>query len=318
MHAFSAVQCVDSQTLCRARHRLCVSRGRMTTPASRTATSRAAARPPSERLRWRTLRSLEQRLATPMAILGLVWLGLFVLDMTAGLNPLLTGLSTTIWVLFVLDFVIRLLLAPKRLAYVRRNWLTALSLLVPALRIGRLFAAARAFRAARAARGLRLVRAVTSLNRGMGALGATMRRRGVSYVVLLTIAVTLAGAAGMYALEPRDAGSGRGFTSFGDALWWTSMIMTTMGSAYWPRTPEGRVLAFLLSLFAIGVFGYITATLASFFIDREAAAPGGAVANAGDLRAIRRELAAIRATLDHTRDDDTRHIGRDDRPNVAS
>jgi len=75
------------------------------------------------------------------------------------------------------------------------------------------------------------------------------------------------------------------------------MIMTTMGSAYWPRTPEGRALAFLLSLFAIGVFGYITATLASFFVDREAATPGAAVPNAADLRAIRRDIAAIRSAI---------------------
>jgi voltage-gated potassium channel len=248
----------------------------------------------TERLRWRTLRRLERRLATPMAFLGLAWLGLFAFDMTVGVNPLLTGLSTAIWLLFILDFIVRLTLAPNRLAYVRGNWLTALSLLVPALRIGRLFVAARTLRAVSAARGLRLVRAVTSLNRGMGALGATMRRRGVAYVVVLTIAVTLAGAAGMYALEPR-AGAGSGFSNFGDSLWWTGMIMTTMGSAYWPLTPEGRILAFLLSLFAIGVFGYITATLASFFIDRDAATPGAAVADSAELRAIRRDIAALAA-----------------------
>ena len=235
-----------------------------------------------------------------MAILGLVWLGIFVLDMTVGLTPLLAGLSTVVWILFIGDFVVRLMLAPDRLVYVRRNWLTALSLLVPALRIGRLFVAARALRAVRAARGLRLVRAVTSLNRGMGALGTTMRRRGVAYVFLLTIVVTLAGAAGMYALEPRSA-DGAGFSSFGDALWWTGMIITTMGSAYWPLTPEGRILAFLLSLFAIGVFGYITATLASFFVDRDAATPDAAVADAAELRAIRRELTALRASLEKER-----------------
>jgi voltage-gated potassium channel len=233
-----------------------------------------------------------------MAILGLVWLGIFVIEMTVGLNPLLTGLSTTIWVLFIADFFVRLMLAPSRPIYLRRNWLTALSLVVPALRIGRLFVAARALRAARAARGLRLVRAVTSLNRGMGALGTAMRRRGVAYVFLLTVAVTLAGAAGMYALEPRSTHGGAGFSSFGDALWWTGMIVTTMGSAYWPLTTEGRILAFLLSLFAIGVFGYITATLASFFVDRDAAAPSAALADAAELRAIRREVAALRKSLD--------------------
>lgn len=255
---------------------------------------RRSDRVPSSRLRWRTLRQLERHLGVPMAVLGLIWLALFVVEMTRGRDPLLTGIATAIWILFVIDFVIRLLLAPNRWAYLRGNWLTALSLVVPALRTGRLVAAARALRVARVGRGMRLVRAITSLNRGMGALGETMERRGAVYVLLLAAAVTFAGAAGMYALEPRTATpEGPGFHNYGDALWWTAMIVTTMGSAYWPSTPEGRILAFLLSLFAIGVFGYVTATLASFFIGRDASASRG-VAGTHELRAVRRELAELR------------------------
>ncbi len=43
-----------------------------------------------------------------------------------------------------------------------------------------------------------------------------------------------------------------------------------MGSDYWPRTPEGRILCLLLALYAFAVFGYVTATLASYFIGRDA------------------------------------------------
>jgi voltage-gated potassium channel len=75
------------------------------------------------------------------------------------------------------------------------------------------------------------------------------------------------------------------------------MIMTTMGSAYWPRTPEGRILALLISLFAIGVFGFVTATLASFFVDRDASAPDATVAGADELRARRNQFAARRGEL---------------------
>lgn len=255
-----------------------------------------AARPASERLRWRALSRLEARFETPMAILGLIWLALFILDVTLGLDPLLAGVSTVIWILFVVDYGLRLLIAPDRLAYLRKSWLTALSLVVPALRIGGLAVSLRALRAARAAPGVRLVRAVGSLNRGMRALGSAMHRRGVAYVITLTIAVEFAGAAGMYALEPHAA-SPQGFTSYADALWWTAMILTTLGSAYWPQTPEGRILAFLISLYAIGVFGFITATLASFFVDRDADSKDTAVASAADVRALRDEISALRREL---------------------
>ncbi|MGB3856939.1 MAG: hypothetical protein WBI12_11260 [Methanosarcina flavescens] len=47
------------------------------------------------------------------------------------------------------------------------------------------------------------------------------------------------------------------------------MIMTTIGSAYWPVTPEGRILAFSLSVYAFSIFGYITAALASVLIGKD-------------------------------------------------
>jgi voltage-gated potassium channel len=101
----------------------------------------------------------------------------------------------------------------------------------------------------------------------------------------------------MYALEPHATG-GNGFHNYGDALWWTAMIMTTIGSSYWPQTPEGRILAFLISLFAIAVFGYVTATLASFFVDRDASSSGTSVAGADELRSLRNEIAALRRDLE--------------------
>jgi voltage-gated potassium channel len=134
---------------------------------------------------------------------------------------------------------------------------------------------------------LRLLRVVSSVNRGMNALGATMRRRGFGYVMALTLIVAFAGSAGMYALE-RDAPGG-GFDSYATALWWTAMIMTTMGSEYWPRTGDGRVLCLFLSLYAFAVFGYVTAALATFFIGQDERS-----GLKGELAALRAEIQALR------------------------
>ncbi|HYC50356.1 MAG TPA: ion transporter [Gemmatimonadaceae bacterium] len=223
--------------------------------------------------RWSTLRELEEWLETPLRVLGFVWLVLLVVEFTRGLSRALTIATTIIWVIFILDFALRLLLAPARWTYLRRNWLTAVSLAVPALRVIRAVRAVRAVRALRAARmtrGMRLVRVVGSMNRGMQALGRLLERRGLGYVLALTALVTVLGAAGMYAFE-RELPDGQGLTSFSSALWWTAMIMTTMGTDYWPRTGEGRALCLLLALYAFAVFGYVTASLASFFIGQDAA-----------------------------------------------
>jgi hypothetical protein len=71
--------------------------------------------------------------------------------------------------------------------------------------------------------------------------------------------------------------------------------MTTMGSEYWPRTAEGQVLCLLLALYAFAAFGYVTATLATFFVGREATRPDGEVAGAADVAALRAEITALRA-----------------------
>jgi voltage-gated potassium channel len=251
--------------------------------------------PPTREERRHTLHQLEAWLEKPMLVLGLVWLALLVLELTRGLSPAFELLGTAIWVVFIADFALRLALAPDRSDYLRHNWLTLLSLVVPALRILRVGRAFGVLRAARGLRGVRLVKVVASLNRGMGALGRSMGRRGFGYVLALTALVTLGGAAGMYAFEREVPGTG--ITDYGTALWWTTMIMTTMGSEYWPRTAEGRALCVMLALYAFAVFGYVTATLATYFVGRDAESSQGEVAGAASLDALRAEIAALRAEL---------------------
>jgi voltage-gated potassium channel len=233
------------------------------------------------------LEQLQDWLEKPMLVLSFVWLALLVVELVWGLNRVLTILGQVIWALFVAEFGLALMLAPQKGRYLRRNWLKALALAAPALRILRL---ARFARLARASRGVRLLRVVSSVNRGMNALAGAMRRRGFGYVMALTLIVTLAGAAGMYALEG-DAPDG-GFDSYVTALWWTAMMITTMGSEYWPRTPDGRVLCLLLAVYAFAVFGYVTATLATFFIGRDAHSN-----EADSLGALKNEIAALRAEI---------------------
>lgn len=239
------------------------------------------------------LQQMEDWLETPMLILGFGWLALLVVELIWGLNPLLEVVSYVIWIVFVLDFAVRFTLAPHKLIYIKQNWLTALSLMLPALRVFRI---ARVFRLLKATRGLRLVRVVTSLNRGMRSLRASMGRRGFGYVIALTLVVTLVGAAGMYAFENNNP-NGEGLKDYATALWWTAMLMTTMGSEYWPQSPEGRVLCFILSLYAFAVFGYLTAAIATFFVGRDAENDEAEIAGTKSIAALHEEIAALRADI---------------------
>ena len=245
--------------------------------------------------RLAALVQLEAWLERPMQVLGFVWLALLVLELTRGLSPLLTALSTAIWVVFIADFGIRLALAPEKRRYLRSNLLTVVSLLVPAFRVLRFARTFRVLRASSTLRGVRLVKVVGSLNRGMHALGRSMGRRGLGYVLVLTLLVTLGGAAGMYAFE-RDVPAGA-MHDYPTALWWTAMMMTTMGSEYWPRTPEGRALCVLLAVYAFAVFGYVTASLATYFVGRDAEAGDTELAGAAAIEALRADVSALAAEV---------------------
>ncbi len=252
--------------------------------------------------RREVLQRLEDWLETPMVVLGFVWLTLLVVELIWGLSLLLEVAGTVIWVIFIVDFCVKFMLAPHKLAYLKSNWLTVIALLVPALRVFRVVRAVRLLRVTRAARGMRTVRVVTSLNRGMKALSASLGRRGFGYVIGLTGLVTFAGAAGMFAFENQIP---NGFKSYGEALWWTAMLLTSLGSEYWPHTGEGRVLCFLLSLYGFAVFGYVTATLATFFVGRDAESEEAELAGAKSIKALASEIAALRAEIRGFRDDQT-------------
>ncbi len=239
--------------------------------------------------RHELLERLSDWLDTPMLVLGFVWLGLLIQELAYSLTPFWEQVGTVIWIIFILDFLLRFTLAPEKIPFLKHNWLTVISLFLPALRVFRIV---RVLRFLRVARGVRLVRVVGSINRGMRALGASMSRRGFGYVVLLTLLMTFAGAAGMYTFE-RDA-PGTSLNSYGESVWWTAMLMTTMGSEYWPKTPEGRALCMLLALYAFAVFGYVTATLATYFVGRDAESTEGEVAGAQAIQELTNEVRALR------------------------
>src|SRR6185312_3619201 len=224
--------------------------------------------PPASRLKTQRIKLLVTVTAMTdklMIWLALVWIGLMIGDLVGHLPRPLVILNYVIWAIFGFDFVLKFILAPHKLRFLKKNWITVLSLVLPGFRLLRIFRALAALRA------LSLVRILASMNLGMGAMSRAMGKRGLGYVVIVTAIVLFGGAAGMYQFEQPSqliqdgfasvAASGGGLKSYSDAVWWTAMLMTTIGSQYWPVTMAGRVLCFLLSMYSLGVFGYITAAL---------------------------------------------------------
>lgn len=220
------------------------------------------------RERWKLTARFARALEPPMLILSVIWTVLLVIEFTSGLAPWLQRLNDAIWLAFIAQFGLEFAAAPHKRLYLRKRWVTGISLLLPALRLLRLARLARFGRIARAVRGLRLARLLGAMNRAMRSLALGFRRRGIGYLLVLTLIVGVTGAAGMYRFE-LDAPGGPGFADYATALWWTAMLLTTMGSDYWPRTPEGRLLCVMIALYAFAVFGYVTAAIAAYFVGQD-------------------------------------------------
>jgi voltage-gated potassium channel len=173
----------------------------------------------------------------PLLLLSIAWLILLIIDFIYGLSPLLEGLSLAIWGIIILDFFLELYIAPDRKVYIKQNWIVSLSLFLPGLRVLRVFSGLKIAGFASYVRSLNLARILASFNRGIRTVLQVVRQRGLIYILFLTTLITFLGAAGMYNFERP------GLNSYWDAIWWTAMIMTTIGSDYWPKTPEGRIMA---------------------------------------------------------------------------
>ena len=118
-----------------------------------------------------------------------------------------------------------------------------------------------------------------------------MGRRGLSYVLALTVLLNLLGAAGIHAFE-RQAVNGA-TAGYGNALCWTVLTLLTTGADDSPLSPDGRVPGLLPANYGFAVFGYVTASIVGFFVARDAEEGDGELAGTAQIGALRDAVATL-------------------------
>ncbi len=182
------------------------------------------------------------------------------------------------WAVFAADYAIRVTLAADRRRYVVRHLHDLAVLVLPLLRPLRL---------------LRLVTVIGALNRRAG---AALRGRVALYVAGATMLLTAVGALAMLDAE-RDAPEAS-ITTIGDALWWAVATITTVGYGdRYPTTTTGRLIAVGLMVAGIALLGVVTATIASWIVERVSAD------NADDQAATAAHVDALMAEIRALRDE---------------
>ncbi|MCW2524248.1 MAG: Ion transport 2 domain protein, partial [Frankiales bacterium] len=185
-----------------------------------------------------------------------------------------------VWAFFAFDYLARIYLARGfRGNYALRHVLDLLMIALPVLRPLRL---------------LRVVMLLRFLNRQ-----ATDSLTGRVAVYVSGGTVLIVFCAALAILDAERGKAGANIAGFGDALWWAATTVTTVGYGdHFPVTTEGRFVAVGLMLAGIALLGVVTASIASWLIDRVRQIETAAQTETrDDLAGLRDEIRALRAEL---------------------
>lgn len=187
------------------------------------------------------------------------------------------------WGIFALDYAANLWLAEDRRRWFLWNLHELLIVALPFFRP------------------LRLLRLVTLLSVLHRTVGETLRGRVVTYVAGSAALLVFVGA--LAVLDVEQSAPDAKILTFGDAVWWAVTTITTVGYGdMYPVTPIGRMVAAALMMSGIAVLGVVTASIASWLVQRveestEAAAESAEEPVRAELADLVSEIAALRREL---------------------
>ena len=121
-------------------------------------------------------------------------------------------------------------------------------------------------------------------------------RNGLVYSLALSMIILLVGGAGFWWLEPR-------VHTLGDGLWLAFTTAATVGYGdVVPSTHASRVFAVIVVLLGLAVLSLVTASVAAIFVGKGVHAEERAIERElmHEIRAIRKEVAALRSELAQT------------------
>ncbi|WP_244896274.1 potassium channel family protein [Planomicrobium okeanokoites] len=154
-----------------------------------------------------------------------------------------------IWLIFVIDYCIRLWRSKKRWNYIKSHPLELIAI-IPLDSI---------FRAARFVRIFRVIRLLGIGSRFLRPVYGILQTNGLDKLLIVTMILLFLIPIPIILVEPV-------INTFPDALWWAIVTTTTVGYGdISPTTGLGRILAVVLMLVGIGIIGTFTSSITSYF-----------------------------------------------------
>jgi voltage-gated potassium channel len=186
---------------------------------------------------------------------------------------------------FFTDFLILLFSSKNKFRYFYTwGWIDLLSS-IPMLNVFRWGRAARVMRIFRVMRGIKIARLTTLI---------VIEKRTQSIILAVTlIVITLLSVSSIAILHFESFGDvTRTIKTPEDALWWAIVTITTVGYGdKYPITTEGRMVATILMIAGVGVFGTFAGLIGSWFIGHDRLKVDNDVSN------LKEDLAEIKKLL---------------------
>lgn len=216
----------------------------------------------------------------PLAIAAVVFLAAYSYEVIAEPGGSIAEvIIAATWVVFVADYIVNLVLARPRWRWFYTHLLDLAIVVLPLLRPLRL---------------LRLVTLLATLNR---TAGAAFRGRVIIYAA--GASTLLVYVAGLAVLDAERGGDGS-IQTLGQALWWAFVTITTVGYGdYFPVTYTGQLVAVGVMIGGIALIGVVTATLASWIVERveQREAVSEAITSA-HIEALTNEITSLRQLIE--------------------
>ncbi|NMM96000.1 Ion channel [Bifidobacterium sp. DSM 109960] len=222
----------------------------------------------------------------PMTALALIFVFAYSWEVIVRTHmALCDNVINIIWVLFIIDYVVSISLARNKKAWFKNNLIMLLSIVLPMFRP------------------LRLVRLVAVLNVLNRTSGMAVRGRITMYVCGSAVLLIFIGS--LAVLDVEQFAPGATITDFGKALWWTFVTVTTVGYGdLSPVTWQGKCIAVGLMITGIALIGVVTATLASWIVDRvDNETSKRAKENDDEIKQLQHSISQLAGTVAELRDE---------------
>ena len=218
-----------------------------------------------------------------------------VLPLSPQTLQLLSFYDNVICVIFLIDFSINLMHAPRKSDYFigHKGWLDLLGS-VPSFGVFQYSGLLRLARLGRVARITRLLR-----EQDKKELFADVLANRSQYVGFLTVllAFLVLSTASVLELEFESRGTDPKITTGWQAFWYSIVTITTVGYGdYYPVTPGGQITGIFIMIAGVGIIGVLASLMSSLLIG-QSTAPEEEPRGVGPVVAVDQELAAIKDKL---------------------